>query len=371
MRQLALLIPAALALLAACTTPYNSPVVVRDSTPFPGIGSVIAADTARPVDVVVVHGMCTHDTAWAVAAMDNLTRTIRTNTEPPPQQAAPLAGQIQVVERTDRAAGGTVRFHTLVWSPMLAPLKQQLDYDKTAAPTDCGKDAECRPKRAHYNGQLKDSLLNDCLSDAMIYEGQSHAVMKRSVVAALAKVLQDAELQANGQPGPLIVVAESLGSKILFDALSDMLQPDAPAQLRELGQRAARRMALVFMVGNQLPMLGLAEQQVDPALAQQASPDALQRFLVLRRTQQQAPKSGSLSKLAIVAFTDPNDLLSYRLLPTRYAGPDVVVADVLVSNSQTWLGLLEDPFAAHLDYLKNKDVGGIIACGWPKSRICQ
>jgi hypothetical protein len=371
MRHLALLIPAALALLAACTTPYNSPVVVRDSTPFPGIGAVIAADTARPVDVVVVHGMCTHDTAWAVAAMDNLTKTIRNNTEPQPPQQAPLAGQIQVVERADRAAGGTVRFHTLVWSPMSTPLKQQLAYDNTAAPSDCAKDAECRPRRAHYNGLLKDSLLNDCLSDAMIYEGQSHAVMKRTVVATVARVLEDAERHANGQPGPLIVVAESLGSKILFDALSDMLQPDAPPQLREVAQRAARRMAIVFMVGNQLPMLGLAEQQVDPALAQQASPDSLQRFLSLRRMQQQAPRSGSLSKLAIVAFTDPNDLLSYRLLPSRYAAPDVLIADVLVSNSSTWFGLLEDPFAAHLDYLKNKDVGGLIACGWPRSPTCQ
>jgi hypothetical protein len=371
MRQLALLIPAVLALLAACTTPYNSPVVVRDSTPFPGIGTVIADDVGRAVDVVVVHGMCTHDARWAAAAMNNLTDTIRTNTEPRPEQPAPLAGQIQVVERTDRAAGGTVRFHTLVWSPMSAPLKQQLAYDNTATPTDCAKDAQCSPKRAHFNGKLKDSLLNDCLSDAIIYEGHSNAVIKRSVVATVAGVLAETEQHAGGQPAPLVVVAESLGSKILFDALSEMLQPEAPPQLRELGQRAARRMAIVFMVGNQLPILGLAEQQVDPALAQEASPDSLQRFLALRRLQQQAPKSGSLSKLAIVAFTDPNDLLSYRLLPSRYTAPDVVIADVLVSNSPTWFGLLEDPFSAHLDYLKNKDVGAIIACGWPRSRVCH
>lgn len=372
MRQLLLLVPAVLALLAACSTPYNSPVVVRDSTPFPGIGTVIAADTAQPVDVVVVHGMCSHDTKWAAAAMDNLTNTIRTNTEASAQQAAPLAGQIQVIERTDRAAGGTVHFHTLVWSPMSAPLKQQLAYDNTATPNDCGKDAQCRPKRAHFNGLLKDSLLNDCLSDAMIYQGQSHEVMKRNVVATVSKVLEDAEQKAKGAAGPLIVVAESLGSKILFDALSEMLQPEAPPHTRELAQRAAHRMAIVFMVGNQLPMLGLAEQQVDPAAAQQTAPDSLQRFLALRRMQEQGPrKSESLSRLAVVAFTDPNDLLSYRLLPSRYAGPDVAVADVLVSNSSTWLGLLEDPFAAHLDYLKNKDVGGIIACGWPRSTVCR
>jgi hypothetical protein len=371
MRHHTLVIGAGFALLAACSTPYNSPVVVRDSTPFPGIAAVVSQDKARPVDVVVVHGMCTHDISWATATMDNITKTIRTNTEARPEEAPMAANQIQVVERTDQAAGGTVHFHTLVWSPMSAPLKQELAYDTTGAPTDCSKDGECRPKRAHFNGKLKDSLLNDCLSDAMIYQGLSHAVMKRAMVAAVARVLEASEQRAGDAPGPLIVVAESLGSKILFDALSDMLQPEAPAREHELGQRAARRMAIVFMIGNQLPILGLAEQQIEQPAAAQPGQDALQRFLALRRLQQQVPKRESLSKLAIVAFTDPNDLLSYRLLPTRYAGPDVVIADVLVSNSATWFGLLEDPFGAHLDYLKNPEVGSIIACGWPKSTVCR
>jgi hypothetical protein len=363
---------AGFALLAACSTPYNSPVVVRDSTPFPGIAGVLKEDVKRQVDVVLVHGMCTHDTSWAKAAMDNIDQTISTNTEPQPLPLA-AANQIQVIERTDQAAGGTVHFHTLVWSPVSAPLKQQLAYDDTGAPTDCAKDQECKPKRAHFNGLLKDSLLNDCLSDAMIYQGESHDMMKQTMIDALAKVLASTEARAGEQPGPLIVVAESLGSKLLFDALSDMLEPNAPAQLHALGQHAAQRMAIVFMVGNQLPILGLAEQRIASAnAAQLAPPDSLQRFLTLRRSQQQqTPRRDALSRLAVVAFTDPNDLLSYRLLPTRYAGPDVLVADVLVSNSPTWLGLLEDPFGAHLDYLKNKDVGGIIACGWPRSKLCN
>jgi hypothetical protein len=366
-------VTAGFALLAACSTPYNSPVVVRDSTPFPGIATVIKEDATRPVDVVLVHGMCTHDMSWAQATMDNITKTIRTNTQPQPEPPLGVApNQIQVVERTDEAAGGTVHFHTLVWSPMSSALKQQLAYDITGAPNDCAKDSECRPKRAHFNGQIKDSLLNDCLADAMIYQGQSHPMMKQTMVDAIARVLEGAEQRAGAAPGPLIVVAESLGSKILFDALSDMLQPEAPAHLHELGQRAARRMAIVFMVGNQLPILGLAEQKIDPSIAAQGPPDALQRFLSLRSSQQQqTPKREALSKLAVVAFTDPNDLLSYRLLPSRYSGPDVLIADVLVSNSTTWLGLLEDPFGAHLDYLKNPDVGGIIACGWPRSAVCH
>jgi hypothetical protein len=98
-------------------------------------------------------------------------------------------------------------------------------------------------------------------------------------------------------------------------------------------------------------------------------PDALRRFLELRR-RQAAPRAETLARLAVVAFTDPNDLLTYRLLPARYAAPDVAVADVLVSNARTWLGLLENPMAAHLDYLANPHVGELIACGWPRSGTC-
>lgn len=369
MRRSALFPAAGFALLAACSTPYNAPVVVHDSAPFPGIASAVAQDGTRQVDVVLVHGMCSHDASWAKGAMDNITKVIRTNTEPQ-EQALAAANRIQVIERSDQAAGGTVHFHSLLWSPMSAALKQQLEYDNTGTPTDCGKAGECKPKRAHYNGKLKDSLLNDCLSDAMIYQGQSNAAMKQAMIDAVSGVLERAGKRPDS--APLIVVAESLGSKLLFDALSDMLQPEAPERMHQLGQAAARRMAIVFMVGNQLPILGLAEQQASPSAAPVGPPDSLQRFLALRRMAAQGPKrSESLSKLAVVAFTDPNDLLSYRLLPSRYAAPDVVIADVLVSNASTWFGLLADPFAAHLNYLQNKDVGAMIACGWPRSKACD
>jgi hypothetical protein len=360
---------ALLGALAACST-YSPPVVVHDSSPFPGVAGVIGKNGSHPVDVVLIHGMCTHTAVWASDAIGTISGMIDSHYGGKPGAApASAPNRIQVVNQTVQVGGGTVRFHALVWSPLTADLKQQLAYDNTGSPTDCSAAGECKPKRAYFNGKLKDQMLNDCLSDAMIYEGQSHAVIQQAVVDTLAAVL--AQSEANGAAGPLVVVAESLGSKMLFDALTAMLQPEAPPRLRELGQHAARRLALVFMAANQLPILGLAEQQAAPLQAERAKPmDALQRFLALRRAEA-APRAESLAKLAVVAFTDPNDLLTYRLLPSRYAGPDVAVADVLVSNASSWFGLLEDPFAAHLDYLKNKDVGGMIACGWPRTEACR
>jgi hypothetical protein len=362
---LTLLIPG---LLAACSTPYRPPVVVRDSTPFPGIASLVQTGSGRPLDVILVHGMCTHDAAWASHGIDRIAGVVSANV---PESAALASEGIQLIERTQQIGGTPVRFHALIWSPLTAQLKRQLDYDNTGTPSDCSAagapGGECKPKRASLNGYVKDSLLNDCLSDAVIYEGDSHDAIRDAMVESVSRIV---ERNPNGDR-TLAVVAESLGSKILFDALSSMLESRQP-RTRELGQEAARRLGLLYMAGNQLPILGLAEQKIGqrPDSRSIAAPDSLQRFLELRR-RQALPRAESVARLAVVAFTDPNDLLSYRLLPARYAAPDVAVADVLVSNARSWLGLIENPVAAHLDYLENPDVGDLIACGFPRFSGCR
>jgi hypothetical protein len=366
---LTLLIPG---LLAACSTSYRPPVVVRDSAPFPGIVNLVQAGSGHPLDVILVHGMCTHDAGWANRSIDRIAGVVSANV---PTQAAPAGNGIQLIERAQQIGGTPVRFHALVWSPLTTPLKRQLDYDNTGTPSDCSAagNGECKPVRAYFNGYVKDNLLNDCLSDAVIYEGQSRDAIRDAMIESVSRIL---ESNPNGDR-TLAVVAESLGSKILFDALSAMLESGQP-RTQELGLQASRRLGLVFMAANQLPILGLAEQDIaqhgergqrqDGRAAQE--PDALRRFLELRR-RQSAPRAETFARLAVVAFTDPNDLLSYRLLPARYAAPDVVVADVLVSNARSWLGLIENPVAAHLDYLANPDVGDLIACGWPRTGACR
>jgi hypothetical protein len=350
----------ALGLLAACATPYHPAVVVHDSATFPGIAGIVAVAGSRPVDVLLVHGMCTHDRAWAEHQIDRIAGIVADHA---PAASVTAPARIEVVESTRRLAGGRVRFHALVWSPLTAPLKHQLDFDLTGTPTDCADAGACKPKRAALNAYVKDNLLDDCLADAVIYEGESHVAIRDAMVQTIAQVIaNDPDSEA-----PLVVVAESLGSKMLFDALSAMLESWQP-QTRALGQQAARRLGLLFMAGNQLPILGLAEQST----GMRAIPvqDALQHFLDLRRRQPNR-HAEVRQRLAVVAFTDPNDLLSYRLLPARYAAPDVAVADVLVSNDRTWLGWIENPLTAHLDYLANPNVATMIACGLPSSAVCR
>ncbi|MES2114411.1 MAG: hypothetical protein V4578_04630, partial [Pseudomonadota bacterium] len=139
---------------------------------------------------------------------------------------------------------------------------------------------------------------------------------------------------------------------------------------------------------NQIPLLTMADQPLAPAQDMHAaaahgpaptsgsasasgsvpaSGDSLQQLLALRRT---GAALTAAPQLVLVGFNDPNDLLSYTLPPKRYDGAGVAVYNILVSNGATWLGLLERPDQAHLDYLYNPDVDRLIVCGQPASARC-
>ena len=379
--------PAALLLLllTACTTAYQPPVPVHGSSTFPGLIDVVAEANGRPLDVIVVHGMCTHDVAWANKAIDGLINAMDRNLtrEAPETTFKSLTAEpIEVVERTAHTPAGTIHFSAPVWSPLTTPLKRQLAYDATGTPTDCSAPGDCRPTRARLNGKLKDKLLNDCLADAMIYQGDSRDGIRSAMVETIASVLQKSTARARAAgvaPGPFVVVSSSLGSKLAFDALEALvLGADGTEASRAMGRESINRLAVLFMQANQLPILGLADQQAIQArdalegASEIDQNDSLQRILRLHAQKPPAIRSdNSQPVLSLVAFTDPNDLLSYRLQPSRYAVPGIAIADVLVSNAPTYLGLLARPDTAHTAYDSNPAVATLISCGLPKSKRCR
>ena len=74
----------------------------------------------------------------------------------------------------------------------------------------------------------------------------------------------------------------------------------------------------------------------------------------------------------VVAFSDPNDMLSYALARSPLAAAATYpIIDVIVSNDVTYFGLFELPNTAHLDYAKTEAVRRLIACGNPRSSACK
>lgn len=367
---------------AACSKPYRPPTIVHGSAEFPGIGGVMESEKA--VDVVLIHGMCTHNEAMAHIAMDRIVHALAGNIVAPQSRVArnrtPTRSNVQIITRSDSVAGGTVNFSAILWSPLTEPLKRQLVFDNTETPNNCetAEMQSCKPVRARLNGMLKDRLLNDCLSDALIYQGQSRRTIMHAMVQALSQI---GSAQGDSMR-PLVLVSASLGSKIVFDALSSMLKADEGTPARMAARRISDRLVLIFMEANQMPILGLADQDVGSLIANRAqgqdyggpknvskTKDSLQSFLQQRTL---TVSERSFNRLKIVAFTDPNDLLSYRLLGSQYTSyENISIADVLVSNDSTYFGLFENPVSAHTMYSENADVARLIACGHPKASLCR
>jgi hypothetical protein len=70
--------------------------------------------------------------------------------------------------------------------------------------------------------------------------------------------------------------------------------------------------------------------------------------------------------MTVVAFSDPNDLLTYRIVPEHLAEDfgEFRVINVLVSNDTTYFGYLERPDTAHCGYPWNPHVFGMLARGY-------
>lgn len=65
--------------------------------------------------------------------------------------------------------------------------------------------------------------------------------------------------------------------------------------------------------------------------------------------------------LTVVAFVDPNDLLSFRLVPRS---SHARVINFVVSNANTYGGYFETPDVAHCDYPHNGYVMHAIVFGY-------
>jgi len=360
MKTLSLLLMALL--LCACSTPYRPPQLVDADTAYPGL--IDLAAQAGTADVLLVHGICTHDAAWAEQVVAQLMRSLDAATAPPPTARVDGGPQVQIVSSIVETPAGQLRFNALIWSPLTTGLKRQLCYDQSDMSQLCTGAPPNLYTRARLNARFKDGLIDDCLPDALIYQGVARDEIQRRMRDAILQVLAGGD----GDASPLVVISHSMGSKILFDTLLRMSEEAPGSRAERLAQRTVDRMRFLVMAANQIPLLSLADQQITSAGLAPAVPDSLQLLLQKRLASNQRRADRHLT---LVAFTDPNDLLSYTLPPEKYARDGVTVYNILVSNAPTYLGLLERPDYAHLDYLTNPDVGRLIACGQPTSGLCK
>jgi hypothetical protein len=366
MKRIYLLLAIAV-VFAGCAKPYHPPTVQPDGAEFIGLETASPRLTPHTSTLIMIHGMCDHQMGWVSDTAAQFADGFGY-----PGYSGGLTtvkdGGMHGVSayRADlRKESHRLTIYGIVYGPVTFPIKQAaLCRDVIADTPLCPYPPRTEPKRASINAAIKHTLVDDCLGDVTVYLGDTGNTIRAGVREALHAIVDDRGKDPDISGSPLFLLSESLGSKVLRDSL--LCRPD-PGDDRVFDMLADT--AQVFMSANQLPLLnlaGMAEACVSKTVFSGESLPLQGDFSDLMRLIDKA-KARRLGKRSIpeptkiVAFSDPNDLLSYEVIADDYGGRETV--NVRVSNGFTYFGALESPLKAHLGYTENPDVLKLIQCG--------
>jgi len=253
---------------------------------------------------------------------------------------------------------------------------ETVELDDDLKPINGGRNRES--DRAWINRLLK-KFVSQNLGDPAIYLGAYGNSIRRVVVEGLSRI---AAVSGANRKHDYSIVSDSLGSRVVFEALGCALDADganadsgceylltdrkfAAARLKTLSDMASST-TQVFMNANQLPFLALSN--VRPPNENEDEKDWLNRFpcesggpgLVRYLQGRKLLKE----PVQIVAFTDPNDALSYHLTErfrkkcTHLGGNGyrpVEFINVRISNVKWTFGIFANPNKAHSGGFRTND----------------
>ena len=232
--------------------------------------------------------------------------------------------------------------YELVWSPATSWAKNwytshDLIFDKS---------------RDFFNKSLKAKIINDSISDALIYLGDYRPVVQFPVLMAYCKVIvneqkakevfncplfeNQTDVLTNVEEEEIAILSHSLGTRIVFDTLgllgkenfveeyssslrdASIIQNHVPKlkgqnskAVDNLVSRFSKNLSQITAFANQVPILELSEldHPNDFGSNESSARDLgtnFNKFLNKRESNTKRP-------LTIVAFSDPNDVLTYNL----------------------------------------------------------
>jgi len=289
-------------------------------------------------------------------------------------------GTLQVSRFQNETQDKELQFFELSWSVITEPEKAFL----TASDTSLYS-----AHRTALNQELK-TFVNNHVVDPALYAGTKKKIIIESASQAVCWMLHNdwEDLPAKSTSACHLdniedmfnllgekaehnfsFVTHSLGSRIIVDMLDREVARVYKAKKRERSERIERLHKLIknfefhiYMMSNQLPLLQLGRpaamitgQYDDYCVPGGAKYE--ERFL---------------NNLFILAFSDPNDLLSYNI-PASFADdymdsrlcPIVVNVSVSVTESINLFGISEfaNPLSAHLEYENDTRVVGLMTYG--------
>ena len=340
-------------------------------------------NTRGTMKVLMVHGVGDHKPGYATEFFEklakelNLTVTskahknIQLSTKEDPDKSL---GNLRIKRFLNKERSKELMLYELTWSEITAKEKEVLAYDNSG---------EHSFRRAEINDMLK-RFSNDTGPDPIIYLGESRGDILASFTQSFCWMtygnwdelpsedivescqLPDVSAIINDQ---YAFVSHSLGSRITIDgvqqiALSIIGENEDKNDLYKssIKKELKNKVIPIYMMSNQLPMLQLGRKppEVSNQHEEYCDPDG------------DHYSDRILSKTPIIAFSDPNDILSYSLpqgFVDKYLDSrlciDVTNVNINVAFLYDVFGLgnLANPMDAHIGYDTDDRVVALLAKG--------
>ncbi|MFA6162777.1 MAG: hypothetical protein WC685_05025 [Methylobacter sp.] len=356
--------------------------------PFTGIDADLAKSKGK-TKVLFVHGVGDHIPGYTTEFLEKLAKQLNLNVRSEGQKniqlVAPLVpgkklGNLRVTHLLNEENGKELTFYELTWSEITREEKALLDFDNSG---------EYEFRRAQINGMLK-KFSNDTGPDPIIYLGKSRdpilAAFGQSFCWMAAGDWED--LPSSGEHtcwglndsaidhvanDDYVMISHSLGSRIVIDGMQRIAHllantakyedPNRGVVVTEKTIQAIQNKHIpIFMLSNQLPMLQLGRElpEVAGQYASYCDPKGANY------------KKRMVSETSLIAFSDPNDLLSYGIPPgfsDKYLDSrlcaNITNININVAKVMDAFGLsdLANPLQAHVGYDQDDRVIDLIAHG--------
>lgn len=355
--------------------------------PFSGLESSLNAPGGE-TKVLMVHGVGDHIPGYSTEFLEKLAKELDLDVKARYDKNIALKG----LKTQDRPLGNLrisrymnveetreLLFYELTWSDITRDEKALLAFDNSG---------ESSFRRTEVNNLMK-QFTNDTGPDPIIYLGKSHEDILTAFGQSFCWMTKsDWDLLPEGEGhicslrddisadqiefDNYVMVSHSLGSRIVIDGMQHIAALYRGGEKGDKNYRPLKGQAVIdalrnqyipiFMLSNQLPMLQLGREL--PEYAGRKNDFCL--------PEGELYDSRLVSKTSIIAFSDPNDLLSYSI-PSNFADKyldsrlcvEVTNININIANIIDVFGIGEvaNPLDAHIGYDTDERVVGLIAKG--------
>ena len=259
----------------------------------------------------------------------------------------------------NRADGKKLRMFALSWDEVTVEIQKAiLEVDKDFLETNGSKNRE--EERVWLNRQLK-KFVNKSFSDPVLYIGEFGHQIRHIVATGIEKIQLEIDKSNDIDSNKIVLIADSLGSSVTFDTVNMLNQLNKESievrkgqelvntitQLQASARAEAQAAAalqfadntqIIHMNANQLPLIELGKIK-GPSGNDKSFKSWLDNYPCPQKT---GVLGFENTKTHIVAYTDPNDALSYYLTERIYqncgAENNTNITNVYLTNA--WYNVL-------------------------------